>query len=172
MSERPRLALRKTSKALIVVALAAAGHLYAQQASTKSAATRGEIPHGAIHHHVYTTEICLALPNNRESLYVYTPPGYDPHSPTKYPVLYLLHGYDENAGTWIEKDNIDLFLDSLIAEGKARPMIVVMPASYGNYRIRAWWLSRMAISVASQPKHQLVLADAPHRNYPPGRGYL
>jgi enterochelin esterase family protein len=62
--------------------------------------------------------------------YVYTPPGYDGKRAEPYPVLYLLHGAGENASGWINNGKANLILDSLIAEGKAVPMIVVMPLGH------------------------------------------
>jgi enterochelin esterase-like enzyme len=58
-------------------------------------------------------------------MYVYTPPGYD-QSTEKYPVLYLLHGGGEDQRGWATQGKTDLILDNLIAEGKAKPMLVVM----------------------------------------------
>lgn len=86
-----------------------------------------DIAHGIVHHHFYTSAI---VGDNRD-FYVYTPPGYDANATTRYPVLYLLHGYSDDAsgGTAVGKAN--LILDSLIAQDKAKPMIVVMPLGYG-----------------------------------------
>jgi enterochelin esterase-like enzyme len=58
--------------------------------------------------------------------YVYTPPGYDTDSKTKYPVLYLLHGWGENEQGWHAQGHVDVIMDNLIAEKKAKPMIIVM----------------------------------------------
>src|SRR6185503_10103686 len=51
---------------------------------------------------------------------------YDAKSGTKYPVLYLLHGWGENEQGWHTQGHVDFIMDNLIAEKKARPMIVVM----------------------------------------------
>lgn len=58
-------------------------------------------------------------------MYIYTPPGYDT-SGKKYPVLYLLHGGGEDQRGWSTEGRADLILDNLIAEGKAKPMLIVM----------------------------------------------
>ena len=50
------------------------------------------IPHGLVTHHVFTSNVVLGLSGKQDDFYVYTPPGYDPKSKMKYPVLYLLHG--------------------------------------------------------------------------------
>ncbi len=59
-------------------------------------------------------------------MYVYTPPGYtDTTAPL--PVLYLYHGYGDTAGSWVDQGRAPQILDNLIAEGKAPPMLVVIP---------------------------------------------
>ncbi|GAB3045065.1 esterase family protein [Spirosoma pulveris] len=62
----------------------------------------------------------------RRRMYVYTPPGYE-NSKEKYPVLYLLHGGMNDEDTWTSMGKVNTIMDNLIALGKARPMIVVMP---------------------------------------------
>jgi len=86
-----------------------------------------DIPHGQIHHHFYKSTI---VGDNRD-FYVYTPPGYDSAANTRYPVLYLLHGYSDDASGWTAVGKANLILDSLIAQNKAKPMIIVMPLGYG-----------------------------------------
>jgi enterochelin esterase family protein len=58
--------------------------------------------------------------------FVYTPPEYDANPRTRYPVLYLLHGWGENEQGWHTQGHVDFILDNLIAEKKAKPMIIVM----------------------------------------------
>ena len=60
-------------------------------------------------------------------LRVYTPPGYGENKDKRFPVLYLFHGSGDNEATWTEFGKADVILDNLIAAGKAKPMIVVMP---------------------------------------------
>ena len=91
------------------------------------------VPHGVVHHHTFTTNVAVGLPGNRSDFYVYTPPSYDPRSNTKYPVLYLLHGWSDTAGGWTNIGHANDILDNLIASGKAKPMIVVMPLGYGDW---------------------------------------
>lgn len=90
------------------------------------------VPHGTIHHHSYTTATVLGLPNDQSDYYVYTPPGYDPKSRDLYPVLYLLHGWTDSALGWLHNGRVDAIFDNLLAEGKIKPMIVVMPLAYGD----------------------------------------
>ena len=54
---------------------------------------------------------------------------------TTYPVLYLLHGYSDDASGWTAVGRANVILDNLIAQGKAKPMIVVMPLGYGTMEI-------------------------------------
>jgi enterochelin esterase-like enzyme len=90
-----------------------------------------DLPHGEIHHHFYQS----AVANDARDYYVYTPPGYDPAGKTAYPVLYLLHGYSDDASGWTAVGRANVILDNLIAQGKAKPMIVVMPLGYGTMEI-------------------------------------
>lgn len=57
---------------------------------------------------------------------VYTPPFYD-KTQRNYPVLYLLHGSGGDENAWVELGNVARIIDNLIAQGKAEPMIIVMP---------------------------------------------
>ena len=79
------------------------------------------VPHGRVTRHVYRSE---ATGGERE-LYVYTPPGYERGKP--YPVLYLLGGSGELPSNWIYDGRANFILDNLIAEGKAVPMVIVVP---------------------------------------------
>ena len=91
-----------------------------------------DVAHGDIHHHIYTTHIVLGLDsqNNQSDYWVYTPPHYDPSKP--YPVLYLLHGWTDNAYGWLYNGRANYILDNLLAQGRIKPMIVVMPLGYGD----------------------------------------
>ena len=90
------------------------------------------VPHGEIHHHLYTTHIALGVAENQSEYVVYTPPGYNPAAKEAYPVLYLLHGWSHLAPSWIDSGKANFILDNLIAQGKAKPMVVVMPLAYGD----------------------------------------
>jgi len=85
------------------------------------------VPHGSIHRHFYKSGIV----GDDRDFYVYTPPGYDPRSRTPYPVLYLLHGFSDDTSGWTSVGRAHVILDNLIAQGKAKPMLVVMPLGYG-----------------------------------------
>ena len=90
-----------------------------------------DVPHGEIHHHFYHSTVA----NDDRDYYVYTPPSYDPSAKTTYPVLYLLHGYSDDASGWTAVGRENVIFDNLIAQGKAKPMIVVMPLGYGTMQM-------------------------------------
>lgn len=91
------------------------------------------IPHGAVTRFVYTTHTAQNLPGNQEAYMVYTPPNYDPKKPGGYPMLALLHGWSDNETGWTAVGQAHLILDSLLAQNKIVPMIVVMPLGYGDF---------------------------------------
>jgi len=74
------------------------------------------------------------LVDGQSEYYVYTPPSYDPKRAEPYPVLYLLHGWSDLANGWTEVGQANFILDNLLAEDKAKPMLVVMPLGYGDMR--------------------------------------
>ncbi len=95
-----------------------------------------DVPHGEIHHHFYHSKTA----GDDRDFYVYTPPKYDWHSKNEYPVLYLLHGFSDDASGWTAVGRANVILDNLIAQGKAKPMIVVMTLGYGDMEVirRGW----------------------------------
>ena len=96
-----------------------------------------DVPHGEVHHHFYRSEVA----EDQRDYYVYTPPGYAGSGKQKYPMLYLLHGFSDDASAWISVGRANVILDNLIAQGKAKPMIVVMPLGYGTMEmVRQGWV--------------------------------
>jgi enterochelin esterase-like enzyme len=87
----------------------------------------GGTARGTVHRHFYRSGVV----GDDRDFYVYTPPGYDPTARRTYPVLYLLHGYSDDASAWTAVGRAHVILDNLIAQGKAKPMLVVMPLGYG-----------------------------------------
>lgn len=81
-----------------------------------------DIPHGTVARRWYNS---TGLDMDRR-LTVYTPPGYE-NSTSKLPVLYLLHGAGGDEEAWIALGRTAQIMDNLIAQGKAKPMIIVMP---------------------------------------------
>ena len=84
-----------------------------------------DVPHGSVQIRNYFAKSA----NSWRHIFVYTPPGYEADMQTRYPVFYLQHGGGEDERVWIEMGRTNLILDNLIAERKARPMIVVMETS-------------------------------------------
>jgi enterochelin esterase-like enzyme len=84
-----------------------------------------DVPHGNVLIENYFSKTTKAW----RHIFVYTPPGYETNTATRYPVLYLQHGGGEDERVWIEMGRTNVILDNLIAEGKAKPFIVVMETS-------------------------------------------
>lgn len=86
-----------------------------------------DVPHGRVQMALFPSKISsnvIARP-----AWVYTPPDYDKDTTKRYPVLYLQHGWGENEYAWWNQGRVNLIMDNLIAEGKAKPFIIVM--TYG-----------------------------------------
>lgn len=84
-----------------------------------------DVPHGAVAQISYYSK---SLKRFRRA-HVYTPPGYE-NGAEKFPVLYLLHGATDCDASWSTIGRAGLVLDNLIADGKAKPMVVVMPMGH------------------------------------------
>jgi enterochelin esterase-like enzyme len=89
-----------------------------------------DVPRGVIHRHTYHS----AAAGDERAYFVYTPPNYKSSGPP-YPVLYLLHGFSDDATAWWSVGQANVILDNLIARGKVKPMVVVMPLGYGTTEI-------------------------------------
>ena len=83
------------------------------------------VPHGNVQQVLFWSE---STQQNRRA-FVYTPPMYGKNKKTKYPVLYLQHGWGEDETAWSNQGHANLIMDNLIAEGKVEPFIIVM--TYG-----------------------------------------
>jgi enterochelin esterase family protein len=88
-----------------------------------------DVPHGTV-----TYEYYPSISGSTGSLVVYTPSGYNKNTSQKYPVFYLISGTTDTEETYFKVGKTNFILDNLIAEGKAKPMIIVMP--YGNVAAR------------------------------------
>ena len=80
------------------------------------------LPHGQIREHLYFSK----SNNSIRRCFVYTPPDYDKDTEKRYPVLYLQHGGGEDETGWSNQGKTNLIMDNLIADGKAKPFIIVM----------------------------------------------
>jgi enterochelin esterase-like enzyme len=128
-----------------------------------------DVPHGAVETVTYFSK---AL-NRFRRMHVYTPPGYDEGS-GRYPIFYLLHGSGDSDDAWSTVGRAGFIMDNLIADGKAKPMVVVMPAGHTRSGRRG------PAAAAGPPRdefqedfsgdimpyaesHYRVYADRPHR---------
>jgi len=89
------------------------------------------VPHG----HVQQVLFPSKSTNTSRRAYVYTPPGYG-KSNTRYPVLYLQHGWGEDETAWSNQGHANLIMDNLIAEGKIKGFLIVM--TYGMTNEIKW----------------------------------
>jgi enterochelin esterase-like enzyme len=84
-----------------------------------------DVPHGRVQQILFPSK---STSTSRRA-FVYTPPDYDKDPTTRYPVLYLQHGWGEDETAWSNQGRANLIMDNLIAEGKIRPFLIVM--TYG-----------------------------------------
>ena len=87
-----------------------------------------DVPHGEVRERSYLSKTT----KDWRRIFVYTPPGYDNDRDARYPVLYLQHGGGEDETGWPRQGNVAFIMDNLIAERKARPMLVVMERGYAR----------------------------------------
>jgi enterochelin esterase-like enzyme len=114
--------------------LISVGNLVTVPGATPQLWEARDVPHGAVHHHFYTSKVVSGLADVQSEYYVYTPPGYDAKTAKRYPVLYLLHGWSDKANGWTAVGKANFIFDNLIAQGKVKPMVVVMPLGYGDMK--------------------------------------
>src|SRR4051812_5400520 len=87
-----------------------------------------DVPHGEIREHQYFSSVSKAW----RRCFVYTPPDYEKNLTARYPVLYLQHGAGEDETTWAVQGRTNFIMDNLIAEGKTKPMLIVMDNGGGS----------------------------------------
>jgi enterochelin esterase-like enzyme len=87
-----------------------------------------DVPHGEVRERQYYSKTTQGW----RRIFVYTPPDYDAGRTTRYPVLYLQHGGGEDERGWPNQGHVSAIMDNLIAEGKTRPMLVVMEQGYAR----------------------------------------
>ena len=132
-----------------------------------------KVPHGEVRAKLYLSKTT----GEWRRAFVYTPPGYDEHSTTRYPVLILQHGSGEDETGWTRQGRAQFILDNLIASGKARPMIVVMDRGYALRPGAAppaggssSWLQNLRLAFTSFEDvviHDLIpMIDASYRTLP------
>jgi enterochelin esterase-like enzyme len=120
-------------KSLLAVAVIAAipGVASGQESGSAYLKVRS-VPHGTVKALAYKSK---SLGTDR-SVVVYTPPDYEKSS-NRYPVLYLLHGAGSTETSWTTRGQAHVILDNLIADGKLKPLVVVMPFGYAFARTAA-----------------------------------
>ena len=91
-----------------------------------------DVPHGTVTIHWYTSKVTGA----RRRVHVYAPPGYQQEASKRYPVLYLLHGSGDNDSHWTLLGRANVIADNLLADGRAVPMLIVMPDGHVADRSR------------------------------------
>jgi enterochelin esterase family protein len=124
------------------------------------------VPHGALTAHEYDSKAVHRV----RRVVVYTPPDYAKDTETKYPVLYLFHGSGDNEGCWSEDGKAHWILDNLIAQGKAKPMLIVMPDGHAipeggvpSGNLEAFEKDLLGDVMPLVESHYRVIPDAAHR---------
>ncbi|MEO7719799.1 MAG: alpha/beta hydrolase-fold protein [Capsulimonas sp.] len=87
-----------------------------------------DIAHGEVRERQYYSKTTQEW----RRVFIYTPPQYDADRETHYPVLYLQHGGGEDERGWPNQGRVSVIMDNLIAEGKTKPMLVVMEKGYAR----------------------------------------
>ncbi len=87
-----------------------------------------DVPHGVVREQTYYSTVTKQW----RRCFVYTPPDYDTNQSARYPVLYLQHGAGEDETAWSVQGRAGSILDNLIAEGKSKPMLIVMDNGGGS----------------------------------------
>jgi len=123
-----------------------------------------DVPHGAVSEVTYWSSTLKRF----RRLHVYTPPGYE-SGDARYPVFYLLHGAFDSDHSWSSVGRAGFILDNLIASGKAKPMIVIMPHGHtGPFRfggpLSGEFEPEFVTDIMPQmEKRYRIIADREHR---------
>jgi enterochelin esterase-like enzyme len=125
-----------------------------------------DVPHGDIRLIQYFSNVT----NSWRKMYLYTPPGYDSNIKKKYPVLYIQHGGGEDERGWVTQGKTNIILDNLIAEGKAKAMLVVIANGnvtnlngYNDKAMDAYADEMIKNVIPFIEKNYRVIADREHR---------
>jgi enterochelin esterase-like enzyme len=127
-----------------------------------------DVPHGKVQQILFHSPST----NTERRAFVYTPPGYDKDAKTRYPVLYLQHGWGEDETAWMTQGHANLIMDNLIAAGKAKPFIIVTTygmtndAKFGtinSFDIKPFQTVLVGELIPYVDANFRTLADQPHR---------
>ena len=127
-----------------------------------------DVPHGRVEQILFPSKSTDTI----RRAFVYTPPGYDEDSSERYPVLYLQHGWGEDETAWTNQGHANLIMDNLIAEGKTKPLLIVMTYGMTNevrwghiqdFRIDGFETVLVDELIPYVDAHFRTLADQPHR---------
>jgi enterochelin esterase family protein len=124
--------MNQIARSILVGALVAHPPAAIAQSAAPAYLMVRDVPHGKVETVAYKSK---ALGTDRKMV-VYTPPGYE-KSTTRYPVLYLLHGAGGIETAWTEQGKAHVILENLMADGKMKPLVVVMPFGYAAARTGA-----------------------------------
>jgi hypothetical protein len=127
-----------------------------------------DVPHGKVEQILFPSKST----NTSRRAFVYTPPGYQKDQKTRYPVLYLQHGWGEDETAWTNQGHANLIMDNMIAEGKIKPFIIVM--TYGmtneikfgglrNFDITPFQTVLVEELIPYVDANFRTIADQPHR---------
>ena len=127
-----------------------------------------DVPHGNVVQILFPSKST----NTSRRAFVYTPPGYDKNQSTRYPVLYLQHGWGEDETAWSNQGHANLIMDNMIAEGKIKPFIIVM--TYGmtndikfgglrNFDVTSFQTVLVDELIPYVDANFRTIADQPHR---------
>lgn len=127
-----------------------------------------DVPHGNVQQILFPSK---STGTSRRA-FVYTPPCYSNDSKTRYPVLYLQHGWGEDETAWTNQGHANLIMDNLLAEGKIKPFIIVMTYGMTNevrfggmasFKIEPFQTVLIDELIPYVDGHFRTLADQPHR---------
>jgi enterochelin esterase-like enzyme len=126
------------------------------------------VPHGQLREIYFYSKSAASV----RRAFVYTPPGYDQESATRYPTLYLQHGWGENEYGWGAQGRAAWIMDNLIAENKSKPFIIVMtygmtndtrPGGLRNFDIKPFETLLVDELIPHIDANFRTIADQPHR---------
>ena len=119
---------------------------------------------------VYNLTMPSTLMQGDRNYSVYLPEGYETDTLRRYPVLYLLHGLgNTNTNGWVERGNVEAIANRVIAEGRACPMVIIMPDAGtdgpGYFNREGWPYEDYFFQelIPYMESHYRILPDAMHR---------